>query len=805
MNSKPSPENCYHCGEAVPVGALLTATIDGKSQPMCCPGCQAVATLIDSSGLDAFYQLRSGLPPRPESNTGAGRYESYRDLARCKDFVTLAEDGTVTAQLLIGGISCAACTWLIENRLEQLSGVLNANVNLARHALTIQWHVDTLGLDTIFQRVSELGYQPYPFESRRGVELLQREQRLALGQLAVAGVAMMQVGMFAIALHAGELQGIATEYRNLLRWVSLLVATLVVTYSARSFFQNAWRNLRAGNLVMDLPVALAIGLAYAASVWATISEQGQVYFDSVAMFTFFLLLGRFLERRQRHRDLLRQTDLRSLLPADTRRKSTQGWEAVTLGEVEVDDILLLQGGSVVPADGTLVAGSASVDEAAFNGEHFPRQVATGDSLAAGTLLLEGSPQLQVRATGQQTRIARMLQVVNRAQKNKPQLVQLADQLAGGFVAAVLLISTVVAIYWWRVDASRSLWITLSVLVVSCPCALALATPAALASATSYLRQRGLLLTGENCLQGMEQADICLFDKTGTLTIGRLQRLRTQLCSDAAESSCLAIARALEVGSQHPIARAFDDAPPGYTAEDIQVDPGLGVAGTVVGQCYRIGTADFCLALNPLLEQAPEEAGHWIALVSPKHTLAWFELRDTPRTDAGELIEQLGKRGLRCELLTGDNSDQGPQLVAQLGLASGRYGQSPQAKLDYIASLQAQGHRVIMVGDGLNDAPVLAAADCSVAVNEATDLAKSQSDCVLLTRNLLVLLEGLDSAHNCRRIIRQNVAWALGYNMLAVPLAATGFVPPWLAAIGMSFSSLLVVGNSMRLNGNRSPH
>ncbi len=791
-----SAERCYHCGEAVPPGAEFSVEIDGRAQPMCCPGCQAVARLISGSGLQSFYRLRTSLndtaPPLPETNL----YLAYDDPANQADFVTALDHGRARAQLLLGGVSCAACTWLIEKALLANPAVNAASVNLAQQSLAVEFDPDRLAVSDLFQQLLALGYDPHPWQLSRGAEMLQREQRSALRELAVAGLAMMQVGMFGIALHAGDIQGIAPEYRSLMRWVSLIIASIVVLYSARSFFRNAWINLRHGRLVMDLPVALAIGLAYVASGWATLRNTGEVYFDSIAMFTFFLLLGRFLERQVRQREFLRQTDLHSLLPVACLRREGSEWVTAPTRSIASGDVLMLRAGDVIPADGEVIAGAGAVDEAAFTGEHFPRSLSSGDRVAAGTVLREGGAEMRVETDAAGSRLAAMLSLLSRAGDQKPALAILADRVAARFVAAVLLIATAVASYWWINEPEKALWITLSVLVVSCPCALALATPTALTAATAFLRRRGLLLTGENSLEALSQCSHIIFDKTGTLTRGQLRR--RQVRTERSEQDVLALAAALEQHGRHPIAHAFADITPAAGVENVTVVPGRGLRGEYQGEGLAIGSPGFVAETCPTLPSPPDEPGHWVALASAREWLAWIALEDTTRDDAKATIDALHGRGLSVELLTGDPSEAGPELAAHLGLASERHGVTPEEKLDHIRALQAQGHRVAMVGDGLNDAPVLAAADCAFAVNQATDLAKSSADAILLGQSLAPLDLAFDTAERCRRIIRQNIGWALGYNSLAVPLAAMGWVPPWAAAIGMSASSLLVVLNSLRL-------
>lgn len=797
---------CYHCGQLIPPGLDLVADINGAAQPMCCPGCQAVAMMITGSGLESFYQLRTEYNTRPDAEPVVPEhYRIFDDAEQQGEFVSATEGKELQAELLVSNISCAACTWLIEHALLQQPGITHASVNLGRQSLTVNWHSDALNLSRIFMRLEQLGYPSWPWRRKAQLELIEREQRHSLRRLAVAGLAMMQVGMFAIALHAGDIQGMADPYRDLMRWVSLLIATIVVFYSASVFFRNAWNSLRQGHLIMDVPVALAIGLAWSASAYATWSGSGQVYFDSVAMFTFFLLLGRYLEQRVRQRDILRQTDLQSLLPATVRRRGPEGWETAPCRAIAVADQLLLSAGQVIPADGLIVAGRVSVDESAFSGESLPRSIGVGDEVMAGALVLEGNPEIQVIACGDETRLARMLDTMHRAQHGKPQVTRLADRVAGWFVAALLLIAAVVALVWWQIDSSQALWITLSVLVVSCPCALALATPAALASATSRLRRAGFLLSGEQALEQLQRCSTVVFDKTGTLTRGRPSITEVHPHSDQSTEHCLGIAAALEQYSQHPIANAFNHKPIEPEPTDIKTHSGLGISGCIAATEYRIGAIEFVRELCPNLSDPPQQQGQWLPLATANATLAWFKLDDTLRDDAQGLIQALQARGLHTEMLSGDSSDQASTIARQLGLHPCHWGVSPEQKIARIQQLQNAGESVTMVGDGLNDAAVLAMSDCGIAVNNATDLAKSQADGMLLNSKLSILIDAFETADRCQHIIRQNLTWALAYNAVAIPLAAAGLIPPWAAALGMSASSLLVVSNSLRLNRSASSH
>lgn len=768
---------------------------------MCCPGCRAVAGLIAQSGLENFYRQRTAYNERPlqPEPTALEQYRVYDDPQLAATFTTTDDHGLMNASLLLGGISCAACTWLIEQSMTGLPGVTRALVNLQQARLDIQFDPGQRPLSDIFARLEGLGYRPRPFQTSTARQQSAAEYRTDLRRLAVAGLGMMQVGMFAIALHAGDIQGIDARYQALLRWVSLPVAAFVVFYSARPFFTSAWRHLKQRLLVMDLPVALAIGLAFLASAWATISGTGQVYFDSVVMFTFLLLLGRFLERRVRQRQLFTWLDAESCLTSAVVVRRDDQWLTVARIALRAGDTILIKAGETVPVDAQICEGGSAVKEDTFNGEPLPRSVAAGDTVYAGTVNIEAALQAQVLGDYRDSRLAALQRSVDMAQTSKPRLVKLADHMASWFVGRLLLVTGGTALVWLQLAPEKAFWITLSVLVISCPCALALATPTALTSAASALRARGVIVRGENALESLWECTHLLFDKTGTLTEGSLTIAQVQPLSDMDRQELLAYAAALQHYSSHPVANAFSSIPAAVDFEQVTYQVGAGLEARRDTVKYRMGSAQYCRDLVPDFPSIPDDHHYWIGLCREGAALAWIGLDDSVRPEAGDIINSATRMGLQVELLTGDSSNQGALLARSLGIETVNSGQTPQQKMARVQQLQEHGAVVAMVGDGLNDAPVLGVADASFAVAGATDLARSQADFVIVGGDLHKIIETVHKARQCRRIVRQNFSWALVYNLCAIPLAAMGFVPPWAAAIGMSLSSLLVVANSLRLN------
>ncbi|MGH8436402.1 MAG: heavy metal translocating P-type ATPase, partial [Pseudomonas sp.] len=523
-----------------------------------------------------------------------------------------------------------------------------------------------------------------------------------------------------------------------------------------------------------------------------------LYFDAVGMFALFLLSGRYLERRARERTAAATAQLVNLLPASCLRLDAQGQsERILLSELQLGDRVLVQPGSVVPADGRILQGQSSVDESLLTGEYLPQARIEGDRVTAGTLNVEGPLCVEVQALGHDTRLSAIVRLLERAQADKPRLAELADRAAQWFLLATLLLSAVIGLIWWQLDPSRAFWIVLAMLVATCPCALSLATPTALTAATGTLHKLGLLLTRGHVLEGLNQIDTVIFDKTGTLTEGRLTlRDIHPLAGDNAES-CLALAAALENRSEHPIARAFGQAP--LAAEAVTSTPGLGLEGLVAGRQLRIGQPLFvCTPSGCTVPEMPDEPGQWLLLGDNHGPLAWFVLDDRLRADAPALLAACKARGWRTLLLSGDSSPMVASVAAELGIDQARGGLRPDDKLALLRQLHQQGRKVLMLGDGVNDVPVLAAADISVAMGSATDLAKTSADAVLLSNRLEALVRAFGLARRTRHVIIENLLWAGLYNGLMLPFAALGWITPAWAAIGMSFSSLTVVLNALRL-------
>ena len=800
---------CFHCGLPVPRGSHYAVEIDGESRAMCCPGCQAVAQAIVDNGLTDYYRYRTEQSPMarqlvPEALKNLDLYD--RDDIQ-KSFVSARGD-VREASLILEGIVCAACIWLSEHHIMQLPGVLSFSVNYATHRAQVKWDQSQISLSQILKAISDIGYLAHPLDSNRQEAVYKREKSAALRRLAVAGVGAMQVMMIAVALYASVANGMDPNLKLFLRWVSLFIATPVIVYAAKPFFIGLWRDLKMRRLGMDVPVALAIGAAFGASAWATIARHGEIYFDSVTMFTFFLLAGRFLEMSARHRAGQAAEELVKLIPAmATRIGADKQQEVVPVSELRPDDIVLIKPGESIPADGISLGGSSSVDESLLTGESLPISKHEGDQLIGGSVNIESSVHMRVQHVGQDTVLASIQRLLDRAQSEKPRLAELADRVAGYFVAVLLVFAVAVGVYWWQVQPHEAFWIVISVLVVTCPCALSLATPVALTAATGRLTRDGILTTRGHALETLARVTDVVFDKTGTLTRGRLTLDRIQLLGDKTETACLQLAMALERHSEHPLAKAILAHASEFEqrhAEQVQAIPGQGLRGEIAGETYLIGNPDF---VAQQLGQDTLTLSHdqtTVVLADAQQVLALFSFSDQLRPGVAEAITGLKNLGCRVHLFSGDRQAVVQRTAQEIGIEHALGEMTPADKLAQLHALQEAGAVVAMVGDGVNDAPVLAGAQVSLAMGSGTQIAQASSDMVLLSEELGQLVDAVQAARMTRRIIRENLAWAVVYNLIALPLAAAGWVAPWMAAIGMSVSSLLVVVNALRLTKRHNP-
>ncbi len=825
-NTGPAPATCFHCGLPVPTGAGFGVLVDGARQPMCCRGCEAVAQAIVDGGLADYYRHRTAAAPTGRELVPAFLREAavYDHPAVQKSFVRAEGEHVREAALILEGITCAACVWLNERHLASLPGVVSVHVNYATHRMRVRWDERQLKLSDILAAVTRIGYLAHPYDPGRSQQLLEQERKTMLRRLGLAGVMAAQVMTLSEALYLGSDTGAESEFAGFFYWVSLLLTLPVLAYSATPFFKGAWNDLKHFRAGMDVPVVLGILGAFVASLWTTVTHEGTVYYDSVTMFVFFLLGGRYFELRARTRAAEAAESLVRAVPATATRLIADGGETATapslargprldpigeeviaVAELAPGDTVRVRPGETIPADGTVIEGRSSVDESLLTGESLPVNKQSGAHVVGGSINVESPLTVRLTQVGADTVLAAILRLLDRAQTEKPRLALLADRAAAWFTGAVLIVAALTALYWWWHNPALWLPITVAVLVITCPCALSLATPTALTAATGALTRAGLLVTRGHALETLARATHFVFDKTGTLTEGKLRLLETRTLAGLSADECLRLAGALERHSEHPVARALrataTEPLPGAT--DVGNTPGAGLQGVIDGEAYYIGTPAFVrkcagVTVDEKLLATLRTGGTVVVLANRKGPLAAFVLGDTLRPEARALVDTLKARGRHVLLLTGDHEQAARRVGKELGIDDIAWELSPADKLARVSALQERGAVVAMIGDGVNDAPVLARASVSIAIGGAADVAAASADMILLAPRLDALRTGLDVAGRTLTVVRQNLGWAVAYNFIAVPAAVLGYVTPWLAALGMSLSSLLVVANSLRL-------
>ncbi len=781
--------SCFHCGAAVIESRRWRSPVLGALREFCCAGCEAVARTIVAGGFEKYYETRSASGPQPQALAPAAIYD---DPAAQQQFARQLDGHRRAATLILDRIRCAACLWLNEQWLRKLPGLVRVDINYATHRAQVEWDERQTRLSRILEAVRAIGYDAYPFDPQRQADLERAARRAALWRLFVAGFGAMQVMMYAVPayLDGGALP---PESAQILRWASLVLTLPVIIFSCGPFFGAAWRELRLGRLGLDTPISLGILAGFAASVWATVTGSGEVYFDSISMLVFLLLGARYAELLARGRATRGLDRLSRWMPSFAQRLAGERAEQVAAHALHPGDRVIVAPGERVPADGVVERGHSSADESLLTGESLPVAKAPGAPLTGGSVNLEQPLVMRVTRAGGETTAASIGRLVERAAAARPAIVAGADRIAHWLTYVVVGVA-LAALAW-----SQDPWIAVAVLVVTCPCALALAAPIALTAAATRLLERGVALTRSGALETLTRATDIVLDKTGTLTSGRMALARTELRGALDEGQCVALARALEASSRHPMARAFGPGAQAGPVTELTHFPGHGIEARVAGRRVRIGRAAFCAALSgPAPAEERDDPRSCAYLADESGWLARFVIEDPLRADAARLVDDLHAAGLRVHLVSGDE----PRLVAALAGALGieRFtgAATPQDKFAYVEELQAEGRVVAMLGDGLNDAPVLARADVSMAMGGGAEVAQLQSDLVLLGERLDSVGDVLAQAKRAMRVIRQNFAWAIGYNVLALPLAALGWVGPWEAAVGMAASSFIVVLNALRI-------
>ena len=741
------------------------------------------------------------------------------DPLELRGFTSLSADAAgrqvAESSLALGGLHCGSCAGLIEQALRGVPGVLSATVNAAAQRATVRWDTGRTRASDLVGAVQRAGYTAAPDTAAGARAQRQAERRSATWRLFVAAFCSMQIMMMAAPAYFAGPGELAPDLKQLLDWASWLLTLPVLWFSARPFFSGAWRALRQGRIGMDLPVSIGVAVAFIASSGAAFQPGGvfghEVYFDSIAMFISFLLGGRWLEMAARHRAAEQLETTLGQLPASVLRVRADGsTETVSAQRVAPGDVLRVPAGQAFAADGVLTRGSTQADEALLSGESRPVPKQLGDAVVAGSLNLQAPVEMQVQRVGADTRHEAIVALMRQALSQRPTLARAADRWAGPFLGAVLLLAAGAAAAWWFIEPERAVWVAVSVLIVTCPCALSLAAPSAVLAATGALARRGVLMRRLDALETLAGVQQLFVDKTGTLTEGQLRCSAVHWLPAASgvgpAEELHQRAASLAGWSSHPLARALAaDAQAGQAAafgwQAIEEPPGRGLqARDAQGRTWRLGSQAFVFAAEPgpVPGSSRAPAGPQVWLGCEGSALACFVLAEQLRPGTAEAVRQLQAEGVRLTLLSGDSPERAAALAARLKLDGAHGGLQPQDKLALLRQAQQGGQRVAMLGDGINDAPVLAQADVSLAMGEGALVTRSHADAVVVSNRLADVADARRLSQRMLRVVRQNMAWAAAYNAACVPLALAGLLPPWASGLGMAISSLVVIGNSLRL-------
>jgi Cu2+-exporting ATPase len=800
--------DCYHCGLPLPADAAWPVRIEDFDHAMCCPGCAAVAQTIVDLGQQSYYRDRTAYAA---SADGAQQLPPELQLYDNADPRFALDADSRESTFTVEGIRCAACVWLIEHRLAKLPGVDSAQLNVATERLYVRWRSDSCQPGDILGALHTIGYVAYPYDAGRHGDMQRIAARTLGRQLFVAGLSMMQVMMYVAPAYLADDGTLDDSMASLMRWASLLLTLPAICYSALPFWRGAWTSLRARTPGMDLPVAIGIAAAFGASVLATVSGRGDVWFDSVTMFIFLLLCSRYLELRARRKAGAALERLQHALPASAslleNYPASRAATIVRAAALAVDNIIVIKPGEAVAADSVIIEGRTTLDLSLLSGESAPVAKQEGDPIPGGAINAGAVILARVTRRAQDSTLSDLVKLIQRAGGDKPRIALWADRVAAWFVAGLLLFALAAFGFWFWFDGysvARAWPIAIAVLVVSCPCALSLATPTALAAATDKLLRQGVLITGAQTLETLHRATHVVLDKTGTLTYGRPVVQHIEALGAMRAEFCLQVAAALEADSAHPLARAITAAAnqasrEHWRAATVQETPGCGLEGMVHNRRYRLGSAHYVAGLSgPPPPHRVDEDDTPVYLGAEGQWLACLRLQDGLRPDAQATVDYFRHAGKTVVLLSGDYDVLARRVGDQLGIETTAGGYLPADKLNFVQQLQRRGCVVAMVGDGINDAAVLGAADVSFAMGGGAALAQAHADAVLLNGRLGAVADSARVAASTMRVIRQNLAWATVYNVIAIPAAALGWLNPWLSGVGMALSSAVVVINALRL-------
>lgn len=809
MQNHSPQHSCFHCGLPVNNKNRVKKIILDEPREFCCYGCGSVCEMIYESGLEGFYQRTPDgqlLAPPPEPPQETSLYdideiqsEFVHELGNARDM-----------HLIVEGIHCSACVWLIERSLSKLPGIIDVKVNLTNKRLFVRWDNTQNKISNIIEHLGSIGYAATPFNPETAEGAIQKQNRALLLRMAFAAFSMMNLLWVSIALYSGADQG---EFKQLFHWVGFTLATPTLLYSGWPFLKGAWTGLRHLNLTMDVPIAIGATATYSYSVFVTISQTtvGEVYYDTVVNFIFVILVGRFLEAKSKRHAVAATQRLMDLQPRVANVIRDNETHIVPIRAIQLDETILVKPGEKIPVDGIIISGQSSIDEALLSGESVPVKKRAGDSLSAGTVNTENTLTVKVTATLRNTSLGKIISLVEEAQASKAPIQCIADQIVPWFVAVTLFLATATFVYWFSDGIEYALLAATSVLIITCPCAFGLATPMSIAVASGLAARQGLLIKNGAVLEYLSAIEHFVFDKTGTLTEGKM-RVK-DIYTDENKTHLLEKIAHLESLSEHSIASAIllqaktqNLVPDPQKVKDFTNRPGFGVCGEIDQQKVYVGNSKWLEKNNiQLLESYIQQSAKLetkgitcVHIATDKQHLGFVSIADQLREDAKTLINNLRESGIKLTLLSGDKNAVAEAIANELGGMNVIAEVLPGEKDKVIQDLQSQGQQVAMIGDGVNDAPALIRADVGIAIGSGTDVSMESADIVLLSNELDKIRLASDLSKRTLRTIRQNIGMSIAYNIIMVPLAMMAFVTPLFAAIAMPFSSLAVIGNASRI-------
>jgi len=801
--------HCYHCNTVTEDDSCLKQDLGGVSYNFCCSGCLAIALTIHSEGLDMFYARRSQVNSKPSidllNNAIPDRLLAYNDSSLSHRFLRSTDDTQLfETTLRLEKIRCAACVWLCEQHLLKQKGVKSIHINYVTQKAKVIFNPQITNLAQLIFEIERIGYEAWPYESSLSADNAKKERRNLLNRVGVAALGMMQVMMYAWPSYV-KTGDLTPEFSLLLNWTSWLLTLPVILYSSKPIFQSAWHSVRffanSRQLNMDVPIALALGLSFITGTISTILQNGPSYFDSLTMFVAFVLLARYFELLARQDALSGAEALAKQLPAICEKYINYSQDSKTKSipvvQCQLDDVIRVSPGEIIPVDGTLINSSSAVDESLLSGESKPINKYVGDLVYAGSYNQQNPINIVVQAMGQSTRIGGIASLLDQALSTKPFLLSKSEKWAGYFVIFLILAALFSSGFWLFVDSSRAWTVLVAVLVASCPCALSLAIPTALTASQGTAAQMGLLIVRGHMMESLTKVSDLILDKTGTITLGKPKLIEiVNLRQDYSFETALAVASAMEDGQTHPLANAILEAQQYRNIKPIILsNPVINEIGKgLQSGHFRLGNSKF-IGIEPVAKEGLYGQVH---LADEEGLIASFIFLDESRPGVNDLLSQCSQKGITVHLISGDDTNTVKWWATQYKIDHYRGSFTPEDKYNYVQDLQNEGRFVLAIGDGINDAPLLASANVSIAVGSGAPLAKAGADGILTTYSLAPLAKIFKLADKTQSIIRLNLLWAFIYNVIAIPVAMMGWINPWIAGIGMSLSSLLVTLNAWRL-------